>query len=129
MCGINGIAYSPSSKRQAREAELIAMSDVLHHRGPDGGGVFVDGGIGLGHRRLSIVDVSNGAQPMTSGQCTIVYNGEVYNHADSRSDLAARGYVFDNRSDTETILHLYQEYGRECVEHLRGMFAFAVWDA
>ncbi|MBK7393994.1 MAG: asparagine synthase (glutamine-hydrolyzing) [Chloracidobacterium sp.] len=130
MCGINGIAYSTRSGRQVDEKRLIAMRDILHHRGPDGGGVYVDGNIGLGHRRLSIVDVAHGAQPMFNGDCTcsIVYNGEVYNHADYRENLIARGYKFQNRSDTETILHLYEAHGRDCVEYLRGMFAFAIWD-
>lgn len=132
MCGINGIAYSPASRRQVDEKRLIAMRDILYHRGPDDGGVFVntdDGGnIGLGHRRLSIVDVEHGAQPMTRGGCVIVYNGEVYNHADHRDDLTARGHKFTTHCDTETILHLYQEHGRDCVEYLRGMFAFAIWD-
>ena len=106
------------------------MRDILHHRGPDDGGVFVDGNIGLGHRRLSIVDVAHGGQPMFNGDrsCVIVYNGEVYNHADHRDELIAKGHEFQNRSDTETILHLYEEYGRDCVEYLRGMFAFAIWD-
>jgi asparagine synthase (glutamine-hydrolysing) len=130
MCGINGIAFSQNSGRQVTEAKLIAMRDILHHRGPDDGGIFVDGNIGLGHRRLSIVDVAHGAQPMFNGDrsCSIVYNGEVYNHADHREDLEALGYKFQNRSDTETILHLYEEYGRDCVDYLRGMFAFAIWD-
>lgn len=104
------------------------MRDILHHRGPDDAGAYIDGSIGLAMRRLAIVDVAHGAQPMTSGGCTIVYNGEVYNHARLRPDLIARGHEFATHSDTETILHLYQEYGRDCVEHLRGMFAFAVWD-
>lgn len=128
MCGINGIAFSPNSRRQVNERTLVAMRDVLYHRGPDDGGAFVDGNIGLAMRRLAIVDVAHGAQPMSSGACTIVYNGEVYNHAEHRDDLISRGHVFTNRSDTETILHLYQEYGRDCVEYLRGMFAFALWD-
>ncbi|MEQ1642477.1 MAG: asparagine synthase (glutamine-hydrolyzing) [Pyrinomonadaceae bacterium] len=133
MCGINGIALSSRSKQQVNESMLVAMRDILHHRGPDDGGIFVDGNIGLGHRRLAIVDPRHGIQPMFSGTRTpssavIVYNGEVYNHADYREDLEARGYKFQNRSDTETILHLYEEYGRDCVEHLRGMFAFAIWD-
>lgn len=128
MCGINGIVHSPRSGKQVNEAKLVAMRDILHHRGPDDGGVFIDGGIGLGHRRLSIVDVAHGAQPMTMGDLVIVYNGEVYDHAEKRETLAALGHTFENRSDTETILHLYQEYGRDCVDHLRGMFAFAVWD-
>ena len=130
MCGINGIAFSPNSGKRVNESRLVAMRDILHHRGPDDGGVFVDGNVGLGHRRLSIVDVAHGAQPMFNGDrsCVIVYNGEVYNHADYRADLETRGYKFQYRSDTETILHLYAEYGRDCVEYLRGMFAFAIWD-
>ncbi len=130
MCGINGIAFSPRSGRQADEEKIVRMRDILHHRGPDDGGVFIDGNIGLGHRRLSIVDVAHGAQPMFNGKrsLAIVYNGEVYNHADYRGELIAKGYEFQNRSDTETILHLYEEHGRDCVEYLRGMFAFAIWD-
>ena len=104
------------------------MRDILHHRGPDDGGVFVDGHVGLAMRRLSIVDLAHGAQPMSNGGCTIVYNGEVYNHAECRPDLIARGHRFATHCDTETILHLYQVYGRDCVDHLRGMFAFAIWD-
>jgi asparagine synthase (glutamine-hydrolysing) len=104
------------------------MRDILQHRGPDGFGMFVDGNVGLGHRRLSIVDVAHGAQPMHAGDCVIVYNGEVYNHAEEREDLTARGYTFETHSDTETILALYRQYGRDCVEYLRGMFAFAIWD-
>jgi asparagine synthase (glutamine-hydrolysing) len=128
MCGINGIAFSPKSRRQVDESRLIAMRDILHHRGPDDAGAFIDGNIGLAMRRLAIVDVTHGAQPMTNGGCTIVYNGEIYNHAECRPDLIARGHEFSTQSDTETILHLYQVYGRECVEHLRGMFACAIWD-
>ncbi|CAN5342773.1 asparagine synthase (glutamine-hydrolyzing) [soil metagenome] len=130
MCGINGIAYSPRSGRHADEAKIAAMRDILHHRGPDDGGLFVDKNIGLGHRRLAIVDPRHGMQPMFNAErtCAIVYNGEVYNHADYREELKADGYVFQNRSDTETILHLYEKYGRDCVDHMRGMFAFAIWD-
>lgn len=131
MCGISGIAFSPRSGRQIDKAKLVQMRDILHHRGPDDRGVFVDKNIGLAHRRLSIVDVAHGSQPMFNADrsCVIVYNGEVYNHTDCREGLAARGRKFQNRSDTETILHLYEEYGRDCVDYLRGMFAFAVWDA
>lgn len=128
MCGINGIAFSTRDGRQVNADVLVRMRDVQHHRGPDDGGIFLDGNIGLGHRRLSIVDVAHGAQPMTCGDLVIVYNGEVYNHNEAREELAARGHKFENRSDTETILHLYQQYGRDCVEHLRGMFAFVIWD-
>ncbi len=106
------------------------MRDVITHRGPDDEGIFIDEGIGLGHRRLSIVDVASGHQPMTNedGSLHIIYNGEVYNHADYRETLEARGHVYQTHCDTETILHLYEEYGDGCVEHLRGMFAFAIWD-
>jgi asparagine synthase (glutamine-hydrolysing) len=130
MCGINGIAFSSKSGRSVTERQLVKMRDVIRHRGPDDSGIFIDGLIGLGHRRLSIVDVTHGAQPMFSGDrsLAIVYNGEVYNHADHREELEARGHKFQNRSDTETILHLYEEYGRDCVDHMRGMFAFAIWD-
>lgn len=130
MCGINGIALSSRSRKQVDESNLRRMRDILHHRGPDDGGLYVDGTIGLGHRRLSIVDVAHGAQPMFNGDrsCVIVYNGEVYDHAESRTELAEKGHEFENRSDTETILHLYDEYGRDCVDKMRGMFAFAIWD-
>jgi len=128
MCGINGIAFSTRDGRQVNADVLVRMRDVQHHRGPDDGGIFLDGNVGLGHRRLSIVDVTHGAQPMMFGDLVIVYNGEVYNHNEAREDLTAQGHTFENRSDTETILHLYQQYGRDCVEHLRGMFAFAIWD-
>ncbi len=125
MCGINGIAL-----REGRvdEGRLIAMRDVLEHRGPDDAGIYIDGNIGLGHRRLSIVDVKGGVQPMLRGGAAIVFNGEIYNHRESRKVLAQDGVEFTTTSDTETILALYERYGREVVEHLRGMFAFAIWD-
>ena len=108
------------------------MRDLLTHRGPDDAGLFIDrrAQVGLGHRRLSIVDVSAGHQPMTNedGSLHIIFNGEIYNHADYRPGLTARGHVYTTNCDTETILHLYEEYGERCVEHLRGMFAFAIWD-
>jgi asparagine synthase (glutamine-hydrolysing) len=106
------------------------MRDVITHRGPDGEGLFIEGAVGLGHRRLSIVDVAAGQQPMTNEDETlhITFNGEIYNHTDFRQQLEARGHRYRTRSDTETILHLYEEYGTRSVEHLRGMFAFAIWD-
>jgi len=109
---------------------LERMRDVITHRGPDEAGIFVDANIGLGHRRLSIVDVASGHQPMTNedGSLQIIYNGEVYNHADYRDDLEARGHVYRTHCDTETILHLYEEHGDACVNFLRGMFAFAIWN-
>jgi asparagine synthase (glutamine-hydrolysing) len=130
MCGINGIAFSSRSGQMVSPPVLKRMRDVITHRGPDDEGIFVDGRIGLGHRRLSIVDVASGHQPMTNadGSLHITYNGEIYNHADYREPLIARGYVYKTHCDTETILHLYAEYGDDCVHHLRGMFAFAIWD-
>ncbi|MGH7432460.1 MAG: asparagine synthase (glutamine-hydrolyzing), partial [Candidatus Methylomirabilales bacterium] len=112
------------------ETRLKRMRDTLFHRGPDGEGLWVEGPVGLGHRRLSIVDVAGGHQPMANEDETawIVYNGEIYNHAALRPGLEARGHCYRTRSDTETILHLYEEEGERCVERLQGMFAFAVWD-
>lgn len=130
MCGINGIAYSSLSKQTVNERVLEKMRDVQFHRGPDDGGMFIDAKIGLGHRRLSIVDVTHGAQPMFNEDknLVIIYNGEVYNHADYREELESKGHVYRTHCDTETILHLYEEYGPRCVELLRGMFAFAIWN-
>ena len=130
MCGINGIAISSRSNRRIDLGVLNRMRDVITHRGPDDEGVYVDEQVGLGHRRLSIVDVAAGHQPMTNEDRSlyITYNGEIYNHADYRDELEAKGHVYTTHCDTETILHLYEEHGQECVEYLRGMFAFAIWD-
>jgi asparagine synthase (glutamine-hydrolysing) len=130
MCGISGIALSSQRSGDVNEAVLVRMRDVLQHRGPDDAGIFIEGPIGLAHRRLSIVDLATGHQPMSNedGSIKIVFNGEIYNHAEHRPILKARGHVYASNSDTETILHLYEEHGDRCVEHLRGMFAFAIWD-
>ena len=130
MCGINGIAFSTRSGRTIDANILERMRDVITHRGPDEAGLFVDGNMGFGHRRLSIVDVAAGHQPMTveNGQLYITYNGEIYNHADFRAGLEAKGHRYDTHCDTEAILHLYEEYGSQVVDHLRGMFAFAIWN-
>jgi asparagine synthase (glutamine-hydrolysing) len=130
MCGISGIALSGRHARHVSEGVLLRMRDVLRHRGPDDAGIFIEGPIGIAHRRLSIVDLATGHQPMANedGSLRIVFNGEIYNHADYRRDLEARGHVYSSHSDTETILHLYEEYGVRCVDYLRGMFAFAIWD-
>ena len=130
MCGINGIAFSTRSGRRIDEQILCAMRDEIIHRGPDDRGIYIKANIGLGHRRLSIVDVAHGHQPMFNNDksAVIVYNGEVYNHSDYREELTAKGYEYQTTCDTETILYLYEEYGFECVEKLRGMFAFAIWD-
>lgn len=131
MCGINGIVLSPASKRHVSAGLVERMRDVITHRGPDDAGLFIDGSVGLGHRRLSIVDVASGHQPMTNedGSLQIIYNGEIYNHGDHRPQLERLGHVYQTSCDTETILHLYEEYGSSCVDHLRGMFAFAIWDS
>ena len=130
MCGINGIAFSSRSGRVVSREVLEAMRDVIRHRGPDEEGLFIDRNVGLGHRRLSIVDVASGHQPMTNEDSSlhITYNGEIYNHADYRESLEAGGHVYATHCDTETILHLYEEHGSACVDYLRGMFAFAIWD-
>jgi len=130
MCGINGIAFSRQSGRWADADLLQRMRDVITHRGPDDEGIFIDENVGLGHRRLSIVDVAAGHQPMTNedNSLFISYNGEIYNHADYRDELIARGHRYQTHCDTETILHLYEEHGDSCVNYLRGMFAFAIWD-
>ncbi len=131
MCGINGIAFSSRSGRAVETGVLERMRDCQHHRGPDDAGLYIDGAVGLGHRRLSIVDVAAGHQPMTNEDSTlhIIYNGEIYNHADFRAELEAKGHRYRTHCDTETILHLYEEHGAGAVELLRGMFAFAIWDA
>jgi len=129
MCGIVGIV-NLNLRETVDEARLKRMRDVLRHRGPDGEGLWIDGPVGLGHRRLAIVDIAGGAQPMANEDQSvwIVYNGEIYNHAALRPSLEARGHHYQTRSDTETILHLYEEEGERCVERLQGMFAFALWD-
>jgi asparagine synthase (glutamine-hydrolysing) len=132
MCGINGIALSSrASERRVERGVLERMRDVIRHRGPDDCGLLLDRNVGLGHRRLSIVDVAAGHQPMPNedGTLHVVYNGEIYNHADFRAGLEARGHTYRTHCDTETILHLYEEQGARCVEGLRGMFAFAIWDS
>lgn len=132
MCGINGIAIPRNGTYTIERNLLEAMRDTLVHRGPDAFGIYLDktGRVGLGHRRLSIVDVAAGQQPMTNEDDTlhIVFNGEIYNHAEHRPSLEARGHRYRTHCDTETILHLYEERGASCVEDLRGMFAFAIWD-
>ena len=129
MCGIAGILRFDRSAR-VRPATLQAMGDALAHRGPDDEGRFVDGNVGLAHRRLSIIDLEGGRQPLFNEDrsVAVVFNGEIYNYADLTADLAARGHVFATRSDTETIVHAYEERGERCVEDFRGMFAFALWD-
>ena len=129
MCGIAGIVRR-DPREAVDEARLKGMRDVLRHRGPDGEGLLLGGPVGLGHRRLAIIDVAGGQQPMANedGTIWIVYNGEIYNHAALRPGLEARGHRYRTRSDAETVLHAYEEDGERCVERLQGMFAFALWD-
>ena len=107
------------------------MRDVLTHRGPDGAGLHADASALLVHRRLSIVDLAGGHQPLANEDETVwvTYNGEIYNHADVRSALESAGHRYRTRSDTETIVHAYEQWGDDCVHRFRGMFAFALWDA
>lgn len=131
MCGICGIAIPNRLNRRVNESELTAMRDSLTHRGPDGAGVLIDGSVGLGHRRLSIVDLSGGRQPMANEDDSvwITFNGEIYNHRKLRPMLEERGHHYRSSSDTETIIHTYEEFGPGGVEKLRGMFAYAIWDS
>ena len=130
MCGIVGF-YGTSGPEDAAAALLRRMCGTIAHRGPDDQGAYVGDGVGLGHRRLSIIDLStNAAQPMTTadGHTRIVFNGEIFNHVELREWLAGRGHRFATSSDTEVILHLYEEMGPDCVSALNGDFAFAIWD-
>ncbi|MBI1852946.1 MAG: asparagine synthase (glutamine-hydrolyzing) [Planctomycetes bacterium] len=130
MCGIAGIVYRDRD-RSPDERTLVAMRDTLAHRGPDGVGVWRRGPAGLAHRRLAIIDVAGGAQPVENedGSIAITFNGQIYNYRELREGLVARGHRFRTQCDTEVIVHLYEEEGERCVEKLRGMFAFAIWDA
>jgi len=129
MCGICGILLTDRSLHVAAES-LAAMNRRMVHRGPDEEGFFIEGNVGLGMRRLSVIDLASGHQPLSNenGDLWIVFNGEIYNHADLRRSLEAKGHHYRTHSDTETIVHAYEEYGRRCVNHLHGMFAFAIWD-
>jgi len=127
MCGICGI-YNFKNERIERN-DLKKMNDALTYRGPDDSGLFVDENIGLGHQRLSIIDLSPaGHQPMFYDDLIIVFNGEIYNFQEEREKLIEEGYKFKSKTDTEVILTLYKKYGKDCLKYLRGMFAFAIWD-
>ena len=130
MCGIAGIAHREGSGPVSREV-VERMCAAMRHRGPDDRGVYVAGPVGLGMQRLSIIDLAGGNQPVFNedGTKAIVFNGEIYNYQELRRELISRGHVFRTNGDTETILHLYEDSGPGCVERLRGMFAFAIWDA
>ena len=129
MCGICGI-FNFSREHVVQRSVLEGMNQTIVHRGPDDAGFFVSENVGLAMRRLSIIDLQTGEQPVTNEDRTLrlVYNGEMYNYKDLRRQLQERGHVFSSHSDTETVVHMYEEYGRDCVQHLRGMYAFALWD-
>lgn len=129
MCGISGI-FDPFQASPIDEALLVRMSSALEHRGPDGSGLHVEPGVGLAHRRLAIIDLEGGAQPLYNedGSIVVVYNGEIYNFAELMSELIAAGHVFKTRCDTEVIVHAWEEWGAACLSRFRGMFAIALWD-
>src|SRR5215207_5122808 len=126
MCGICG-KYSPAG---VQTEELTHMLDSIAHRGPDDSGYYIRGRIGLGNRRLSIIDIQSGKQPISNedGTIWVVYNGEMYNYKTLRAQLESKGHIFYTNCDTEVIVHLYEEAGERCVEQISGMFAFALWD-
>jgi len=130
MCGICGV-LSFAGEAPVDRSVVERMNAQIHHRGPDDDGFFVNGNLAMAMRRLSIIDLQSGHQPISNedGSITIVFNGEIYNYRRLQQELRQRGHVLATNSDTETIVHLYEEYGRNCVRHLRGMFAFAIWDA
>ncbi len=130
MCGIAGI-YHLQTAKPVEESRIRAMADAIAHRGPDGDGIWVAPGVGLGHRRLAIIDLVGGVQPMASddGQVVLIFNGEIYNFQDVRAELIALGHAFHTHSDTEVILQAWQRWGPDCLAKLNGMFAFAIHDA
>ena len=129
MCGITGI-FDTRGQRALDPACLHRMNEALHHRGPDEGSVHLEPGLGMGHRRLSIIDVATGQQPLFNedGSVVVVFNGEIYNYQSLIPELKALGHQFRTRSDTEVIVHAWEAWGAECVKRFRGMFAFALWD-
>ncbi len=131
MCGIAGFVDFAGHDRETATSRVRRMTDALLHRGPDEGGVYVDRHAALGHRRLAIIDLSSGQQPMSvlDGRVQIVFNGEIYNYLEVRAELVALGQTFRTHSDTEVILVAYLQWGEQCVQKLSGMFAFAIWDS
>ena len=129
MCGITGI-FDTRGQRPVEHAVLKRMNDSQHHRGPDEGSLHIEPGLGFGHRRLSIIDIATGQQPLFNedGSVVVVFNGEIYNYQELIPELQAAGHVFHTRSDTECIVHGWEQWGEKCVERFRGMFAFVLWD-
>ena len=128
MCGIAGILRLDD--QEVSPQRLEAMIAQVHHRGPDAAEWFVNRNVGLAHSRLSIIDLGNGRQPMqtSDGRLTVTFNGEIFNYVELRRTLIEQGHQFRTQSDTEVILHAYEEYGEHCVEHFNGQWAFAIWD-
>ena len=129
MCGITGI-FDTRSLHPIDSGVLHRMNDAQQHRGPDEGSLYIEPGLGMGHRRLSVIDIATGQQPLASadGSVVIVFNGEVYNYQSLMNELKAKGRVFRTRSDTEVVVNAWMEWGESCVDRFRGMFAFALWD-
>ena len=130
MCGICGVLHFDG---QSADPEVLGrMTEAIRHRGPDAGNTYLDGPVGLGHRRLSIIDLSAaGTQPMTNEDSSlwVIYNGEIYNFAEIRAELETRGHIFRSNTDSEVILHAYESWGVDCLARFNGMFAFALWDS
>src|SRR6266511_2419032 len=129
MCGIAGqFLFDP--RESVSRTDITRMCDTLIHRGPDDKGVYLKGPVGLGHRRLSIIDLDSGRQPIANEDRTewVVFNGEIYNYVELREFLVGRGHIFSTATDTEVIVHLYEEQGEQFLSSLRGMFAIALWD-
>ena len=133
MCGIAGFVSQESFASNRADAVVVLdrMCRRIAHRGPDDQGMFVEGTAALGMRRLSIIDLAGGHQPLSgcTDAATIVFNGEIYNYRELQRELESQGHRFQTHCDTETIVHAYEQYGEKCVDYLRGMFAFAIWDA
>src|SRR6187551_1270304 len=129
MCGIAGV-FEYQRRRLVSRGVLESMMDVIQHRGPDDAGTYQNGSIALGMRRLSIIDLDGGKQPVSNetGNVRLVFNGEIYNFRGLQGELRDRGHSLRSASDTEVIVHLYEERGGDCVNELRGMFGFALWD-
>src|SRR5437762_11688595 len=129
MCGIAGVLHADLT-RSVDRAALQRMADAIAHRGPDAEGTWTGPGVGLAHRRLSIIDLAGGDQPISNedGSIQVVFNGEIYNYQRLRAELQSKGHCFRTQSDTEVIAHLYEDEGAQLVQRLRGMLAFALWD-
>jgi asparagine synthase (glutamine-hydrolysing) len=129
MCGIAGV-LNLTDRPPTEEMTLLRMLEMIRHRGPDGFGIYRDAQVGLGSARLSIIDLSGGDQPIGNEDGTrwIVFNGEIFNYVELRPQLEARGHCFSTHSDTEVILHLYEDFGPDCLRYLNGQFAIAIWD-